>query len=77
MVVGLPHNFLLASLQNENEMRISDIAEKNSAFEARFEAIDENIEGLKREEVKLLDDVYNPETERAKVSNQINILTRL
>ena len=31
----------------ENKMRISDIAEKNSAFEARFEAIDGNIEGQK------------------------------
>ena len=37
-------------------------------------AIDENIEGLKKEEVKLFDDVSNLEREHEKVNNQIYLI---
>ena len=57
-----------------NEMKISDIAEKSSELEARFEAMDDTIEGLKREEDKHIADLCNIENEREKVSNQINFI---
>ena len=50
------------------------VSEKNSAYEARFKAMNEDIEGLKSDEVKLSDDVLNLESERTKVDNQIQLI---
>ena len=42
----------------------NSIAEKNASNEARFETISVEIENLKKEEIKLTDDVFILETEQ-------------
>ena len=49
-------------------------AEKNAAYETKFDNLIEEVEGLKKEEIKLSDDVTNLETEQRHVADKIGLI---